>query len=602
MHLTRRTLGAPALAAALGAALALGACGGGRPAPAVSATPAADSAAAAATAAATAANAAVDSALARMPIERRLAQYTTVRLVPDSASALSDAERRMLPLLIDAAQAMDEIFAQQAWAGRDSLLGTLGDEQVKRYVAINYGPWDRLHGNEPFVGGVGAKPKGSGFYPADMTKEEFETATSRGLNASALRSQYTVVRRESAGKLVAVPYHQAFAEPTQRAAAKLREAAALAPQASLRRYLELRAAALLNDRYQTSDLAWMEMKDNTIEVVIGPIETYEDQLFGYKAAHEAFVLVKDRGWSKRLARYAALLPSLQQGIPVPAEYKRETPGTDSDLNAYDALYYAGDANAGSKTIAINLPNDEQVQLRKGTRRLQLKNAMRAKFDRILVPVAGLLIAEDQRTYVNFDAFFENVMFHEVAHGLGIKSTINGKGTVREALKDRAGSLEEGKADILGLYMVTALATRGELSDKEVRDNYVTFLAGIFRSVRFGASSAHGRANAAALSFLAEQGAFSRDSASGTYRVDFARMPAAVDALAERILRLQGDGDYEGGGAFQEQYGVLSAQTRADLDRLSSADIPVDIVFEQGMSVLGTAEAGVQAGTETGAGR
>ena len=278
---------------------------------------------------------------------------------------------------------------------------------------------------------------------------------------------------------------------------------------------------------------------------------------GTRRRNEAFVLVKDKEWSGRLARYAAMLPSLQSELPVPAAYKRERPGSDSDLNAYDAVYYAGDANAGSKTIAINLPNDEEVQLRKGTRRLQLKNAMQAKFDKILVPIAGELIAEDQRRHINFDAFFSNVMFHEVAHGLGIKNTIGGKGTVREALKEQAGALEEGKADILGLYMITKLHQRGELKGQDLDDNYVTFLASIFRSIRFGASNAHGRANAAQLSFFQDRGAFARDSATGRYRVDFPRMRAAVDELAGQILRFQGDGDYAGVTRFMAERGKLS---------------------------------------------
>jgi hypothetical protein len=320
-------------------------------------------------------------------------------------------------------------------------------------------------------------------------------------------------------------------------------------------------------------------------VVIGPIETYDDGLFGYKAAHEAYVLLKDKQWSERLARYATLLPDLQRGLPVPAAYKREKPGTDSDLNAYDALYYTGQANAGSKTIAINLPNDEQVQLKKGTRRLQLKNAMRAKFDRILVPIADELIVEDQRANIKFDSFFANVMFHEVAHGLGIKNTITGRGTVREALKEQAGALEEGKADILGLVMITRLQQDGELPEVDLNDNYVTFLAGIFRSIRFGAASAHGRANAAELSFLRDHGAFTRDSATGRYRVDFPRMRAAVDSLAATILRYQGDGDYEGVRRFMTERGAIPAEVQGDLDRLGTKGIPVDIVFEQGMDVL-----------------
>ena len=515
-------------------------------------------------------------------VAAKLAQYTPVRLNAD-LERLTERERRMIPLLIDAAREMDTIYWQQVYSARDSLLGTLQDTAVRRYVELNYGPWDRLDGNRPFVPGVGPRPAGSEFYPPDMTKEEFEQAVAKD---AALRDPYTVVRRDSAGTLRAVKYHEAWPEPTRRAAAKLREAAALADDPGLRRYLELRAQALETDDYRASDMAWLDMKRNTLDVVIGPIETYDDELFGHKAAHEGYVLVKDRDWSERLARYASLLPSLQRGLPVPETYKREEPGTDSDLNAYDVVYYTGQSNAGSKTIAINLPNDEEVQLRKGTRRLQLKNAMRAKFDKILVPIARELIATDQQSHIKFDAFFANVMFHEVAHGLGIKNTVNGRGTVREALKEQAGALEEGKADVLGLYMITRLHDRGEIRDVELADNYVTFLAGIFRSIRFGASSAHGRANAAQFSFFQEHGAFTRDSADGRYRVDLARMRSAVDAMAERILRFQGDGDYAGVGRFMSERGALSPELQGDLDRLQGVGIPVDITFEQGTAVLG----------------
>jgi peptidase M49-like protein len=529
-------------------------------------------------------NARASSLSSTSPIEKKLAQYTTVRLTSD-LDKLAESERRMIPLLIEAARSMDAVFWRQAYGDQDSLLGSIKDPATRRFTEINYGPWDRLDNNSPFLEGVGPKPKGAAFYPRDMTKEELDSAAAKSpALAKALRSQYTLVRRDSAGGLAAVPYHQAFADQVGSAVAKLREAARLAG-GGLRRYLELRARALETDDYQASDLAWLDMKDNTIDVVIGPIETYEDQLFGYKAANEAFVLIKDKEWSGRLARYAAMLPSLQSELPVPAAYKRERPGTDSDLNAYDAVYYAGDANAGSKTIAINLPNDEEVQLRKGTRRLQLKNSMQAKFDKILVPIADELVAEDQRRHISFDAFFSNVMFHEVAHGLGIKKTINGKGTVREALKEQAGALEEGKADILGLFMITKLHQRGELKDQDLNDNYVTFMAGIFRSVRFGASSAHGRANAAQFSFFQERGAFARDTATGRYRVDFPRMQSAVDELAGQILRFQGDGDYAGVSDFMARRGKLSPSLQQDLSQLGSKGIPVDIIFEQGPEVL-----------------
>ena len=510
-----------------------------------------------------------------------VAKYTTVRLT-STMEGLTQRDRQVVALLIDAAAQMDSIFWLQAFGEPDSLLGAL-DGATREFALINYGPWDRLANNAPFVDGYGAKPAGANFYPADMTKEEFEAAAAQD---PALRGLYTLVRRDSAGGLRAVPYHEAYARYVERAAAKLREAASYADEPALRRYLDLRADALLDDDYQPSDFAWLDMKDNPIDVIIGPIETYEDQLFGYKAAYEGLVLIKDRSWSERLARYATMLPALQQGLPVDARYRSEEPGTDSDLNAYDVVYYAGDANAGSKSIAVNLPNDEEVQLQKGTRRLQLRNAMQAKFDEILVPIANVLIAPDQRDNVTFDAFFSNVMFHEVAHGLGIKNTINGRGTVREALKEHASALEEGKADVLGLYMVTSLQEQGELGDAALEDYYVTFVASIFRSVRFGASSAHGRANMARFNYFAERGAFTREPESGTYRVDVERMRQAMNELSERILTLQGNGDYEGVAAFVEQYGNIGPELQAGLDRVNASGIPVDVVFEQGKAVLG----------------
>ncbi len=518
-----------------------------------------------------------------MDTSARVDQYTSFRLESD-LSVLRENERKMLPLLIEAAQVMDGLFWRQTYGDREELMARINDADLQRLVEINYGPWDRLAGDEPFVPGIAPKPAGARFYPEGMTKEEFEAAAASAPDQGAsLRGQYTFVRREDDGSLSTEPYHEVFAAELEKAAGKLRQAVVWAEDPGLKKYLELRAEALVTDNYQPSDLAWMDMKDNTIDVVIGAIETYEDALFGYKATYEAYVLVKDKEWSGRLTRYVALLPDLQRGLPVPEQYKQETPGTESDLNAYDVIYYAGDCNAGAKTIAINLPNDEEVQLQKGTRRLQLKNAMRAKFEKILVPIGDVLIAEDQRPFIDFDAFFENTMFHEVAHGLGIKNTLTGEGSVREALKDKASALEEGKADILGLYMVTKLHEQGELEDSELMDNYVTFLAGIFRSIRFGASSAHGIANLLRFNFFAEVGAFSRDEASGTFRVEMDEMQRAVDSLSAKILMLQGDGDYQGVSQFVQEMGVIGEGLQGDLDRLGAAGIPVDVVFEQGLT-------------------
>jgi hypothetical protein len=492
----------------------------------------------------------------------------------------------MIPLLIEAAQAMDEGFWLQAYGDKEGLLVNTDNSDLRKLVEINYGPWDRLAGNESFVTGIGPKPDGANYYPTDITKEEFEAACAESPErAAALWSLYTIVRRNDAGHLVAIPYSEAFAELYLRASEKLRQAAELAEDPGFKKYLNLRANALLTDEYQPSDMAWMDMKENLIDVVIGPIETYEDQLYGYKAANEAYVLIKDKEWSSRLAKYTKLLPKLQEGLPVPDKYKQEQPGLDSDLNAYDVIYYAGDCNAGAKTIAINLPNDEEVQDQKGSRRLQLKNTMRAKFEKILLPISAVLIDKEQQQHVRFEAFFANTMFHEVAHGLGIRNTLDGSGTVREALKEKASRMEEGKADVLGLYMITELLERGEYDDATLMDHYVTFTASIFRSIRFGATSAHGVANMVRFNFFKDMGAFVRDPETGTYRVDPEKTHAATNALSEKILRLQGDGDYEGVVAFIDEMGQIGEVLQGDLDRLEEAGIPVDIILEQGMEVL-----------------
>ena len=495
---------------------------------------------------------------------------------------LSDEQKQMIALLIEASEIMDDLFWRQSY-GDDyaAWLDSLDDARTRRFAELNYGPWDALDDDKPFVAGFGPKPLGAQFYPADMSREEFENAFLPGK-----ADLYSFVRRDSEGKLTLVPYHVEYRDELAATADLLREAAKLAKSADFANYLKLRAAALISDDFQLSDMYWMDVKDNEIDVVIGPIETYMDRLFGYRAAYESYVLVKDLEWSDRLSRFAGFLPVLQEGLPVPDAYKQESPGTNADLNAYDVVYYAGHSNAGSKTIAINLPNDEEVQLQKGSRRLQLKNAMQAKYEKILVPIADVLIDESQRKHITFDAFFSNTMFHEVAHGLGIKNTINGKGTVQHALQEYASSMEEGKADVLGLYMITSLHEQGELGDVDLMDYYVTFMAGIFRSTRFGASSAHGRANMVRFNYFMDAGAFIRDAETGRYRVDQAAMKKAMQDLSRLLLTLQGDGDYEGALGLTNTKGVIGAQLQADLDRLSQANIPVDIRFNQGMAELG----------------
>ena len=512
-------------------------------------------------------------------VDARLAIYAPVDLTAD-ISHLSEKEKQILPLLLDVAQIMDELYWQQTLGNKEGFLGKIQDQNTRSFAGINYGPWDRLDNNRSFIEGIGEKPAGANFYPLDMTKEEFEA-----FNDSTKTSLYTLIRRNEDGTLRSVWYHQAYAEKIKQAADLMMRAAGLAENEGLKNYLTIRAKALLTDDYQASDFAWLEMKDSNIDFVVGPIENYEDGLFGFKAAFESFILIRDNEWSQRLARYAAMLPDMQRGLPVEDGYKQETPGADADLNAYDVIFYAGDCNSGSKTIAINLPNDEEVQLQAGSRKLQLKNAMRAKFDKILVPIAQMIIDPEQQKYVTFDAFFSNTMFHEVAHGMGIKNTINGKGTVRSALKEQYSALEEGKADIMGLYLVTKLYEMGEMTEEALKENYITFFAGIFRSSRFGAASAHGKANMMRFNYFEEKGVFTR-SEQGYYTVDFEKMKAAMISSVQDIIHVQGDGNYEMARQWIAEKGVIMPQLQADLGRLNSSGIPVDIVFNQGKEAMG----------------
>lgn len=511
-------------------------------------------------------------------IKAKTEQYAKFKLQTD-LSALSNNDKDMLRLFFKAADIMNNLFWIQAYGDKSKLLDTITDPYEKKFIEYNYGPWDRLDDNKPFIPGVGEKPKGANFYPPDMTTKEF-----KALADTTKNSQYTMLRKDDKGKLVCIPYHEFFKAQLTEAAGYIKKAADLCENKELKHYLELRADALVTDNYRPSDMAWMDMKSNILDFVIGPIETYEDKLFGYKASYEAYILIKDRSWSDRLDKYASLLPMLQKKLPVDARYKAESPGSSSDLGAYDVLYYAGDCNAGGKTIAINLPNDEVVQLAKGSRRLQLKNAMKAKFDKIMVPISNLLFVPEQRSNITFNAFFQNVMFHEVAHGLGIKNTITGKGTVREALKEQYSALEEGKADILGVFLINELINMKEL-DANIKDNYVTFMAGIFRSIRFGASDAHGRANLIRFNYFREHGAFNRN-AEGLYSVNFEKMKEAIESLSRKIITIQGDGDYDAAKKMVEKYGVITPDLKEDLQKINKHGIPVDIVFEQGPAIAG----------------
>jgi hypothetical protein len=511
--------------------------------------------------------------------QKEVNKYVSYKLTTD-LSVLTEKEKQMLPLLFEAAEIMDKLYWEVAYGECIETICKDMDEATKQLFHINYGPWNRLDGNKAFIDSVGEKPAGAKFYPEDMTDDEFEA-----FKDDTKTSLYTIIQRDEAGKLISIPYHEVFKEELTKASEILKKAAELAEDEGLKKYLELRAEALVTSDYYASDVAWMEMKTNTIDFIIGPIENYEDALYGYKTAFESFILIKDKEWSKKLEKYASMLPDLQKQLPVEEKYKKASPGADSELNAYDAIYYAGDCNAGSKTIAINLPNDEKVQEAKGSRRLQLKNSMKAKFDNILVPIADVLITKDQLQYIDFDAFFANTMFHEVAHGLGVKYVITKPElTCREALENTYSTLEEGKADILGLWLVTKLNEKGEY-EGDLMKNYVTFAAGIFRSVRFGASSSHGKANLITFNYFVEQGATVKNE-DGTYTVDFEKMKVAVEGLAAIIIKIQGDGDIEAAKKLIEEKNIIHPELEKDLQSLTDKNIPVDIVWEQGLDILG----------------
>lgn len=513
-------------------------------------------------------------------MKKKVEQYAPFVLKYDIGQ-LSREEAELVGIFIQIADVMDDIYWEQAF-GQDNRkrLRELKDPYMRQFAEIQYGAWDRLDAERPFIPGYGPKPAGANFYPKDMTKEEFEK-----LDDPMKTSQYTILQRNGKGDLEVIPYHKAYEKYLKRVYELLDKAIELAKDDGLRKYLETRREALITDNYFESDMMWMDMKDSRLDIVFGPIENYEDALYGYKTAYEAFVLIKDEKWSNDLARFTKMLPELQKQLPCDPKYKKEVPGTESDLNVYDVIYYAGDCNAGSKTIAINLPNDEKVQLKKGSRRLQLKNAMEAKFQNILVPIANLMISKEQLKNIKFDAFFSNVCYHEVAHGLGIKNTVTGKGNVRQALKNQYSAWEEAKADICGLYIVQTLIERGEIKGITVEDAYVTYLAGLLRSVRFGATEAHGIANMMCFNYMQDKGAFTRNK-EGKYVVDSKKMRAALESWAALVIKTEGEGDYDAAKAYADKNGKVRPDLAKDLKAIEKANIPLDIRYEQGAKVLG----------------
>ncbi|MCA9523255.1 MAG: hypothetical protein KC609_19905 [Myxococcales bacterium] len=515
-------------------------------------------------------------------LKKRLANFTPTTLDFDHKK-LTKAQRQVVKHLVKAAQIMDQLFLIQSHPKNPALRKKLAaDPKLKAQLAyfdVMFGVWDRREHNQPFWGGE-MKPKGAGYYPADMTKEEFNAFLKKNPDkARAFKNYFTVIRRGKDKGLVAIPYSTFYADLLKKAAAELRAAAKASDDKRLARYLESRAAAFLSNNYRPSDMDWMELGDGRLEVVIGPYEVYEDELFGYKAAFTAFLCMRNDKYSERLQKITAFKAQMEDALPIPAEYRRFKRGAKVPITVVDEIFTAGDTKAGIQTLAFNLPNDEVVRKKKGYKLVLLKNVAEAKFKKILIPIAKRLMDADQIKLVTFDAFFTNTLMHESAHGLGpgvIEMLEEGKKvttTVNKALKELYSTIEEAKADITGLHLSELLVKLGGLPKALSKQVFASYLAGFFRSVRFG-GEAHGRANLISFNYLVEKGGIIYNPKSKKFRIDFSKIRDAVRSLSHDLLMFEARGDYEGTKAFIAKYGKMSQNMRDGIKRLKG--IPVDL--------------------------
>lgn len=516
-------------------------------------------------------------------MERRVAQFAPAVIDFDD-TALEPWEKEVLGRLVAASDLMHELFTLQvspnnpAWRAELEKQQGAGKAASLIYFDVMVGPWDRLDHDRPFLE-VGPKPRGAGYYPADMTTEEFERwIAAHPEDKAAFTDYFTVIRREG-DRLVAVPYSEVYSDKLQEAARLLREAAEISEDPTLTDYLEKRAAAFLSNDYFESDMAWMDIRSR-VEPTIGPYEVYEDQLFGYKAAFESFITVADSAAGAELDRLKGAMRMLEENLPIEDRYKNLERGFESPIRVVDVVYTAGDTRAGVQTIAFNLPNDERVREAKGSKKVMLRNVMRAKFNKILTPIAATVMDPGLAAQVEFQPWFVNVLMHELAHGLGPGTITLPSGeqtTVNKALREHYSALEEAKADVTGLHNLTVLAEDGDsvYTDAFVRKAFLGHAADLFRSVRFGASEAHGRAALLQFNYFWDRGAIQHDPATGTFSADLARLIEANRELATEILTLQAQGSYEAAGALLARYGTTRPEMKAALDRLAGK-VPVDI--------------------------
>lgn len=514
-------------------------------------------------------------------VKDQIAKFAPVKVDYD-ASLLSESNQKVLAKLVQAAQYMDQIFERQVYSRNVAIHKALqtGDNPDFKTLLdcfeLNIGPFDRLRHDSAFINLADQKPAGANFYPEDMTKEEFENwIKAHPEDEEAFTSNFTIIRRENGG-LKAVPYSEAYREFLEPASRLLKEAAALAENPSLKKYLNSRADAFLSNDYFQSDMDWMDLKDHQIEVVIGPYEVYEDALFGYKASFEAFITIVDPAESRKLRKVNAYLQKMELNLPIPDQYKNLHRGSSSPIVVVQEVYTGGDTKAGVQTTAFNLPNDERVREAKGSKKVMLKNIARAKFDQCWIPIVNRVMAEKELKRVSFDAYFNHVLMHEMSHGLGPGIiTKNGKKTtVNKELREAYSTIEEAKADILGIYNLQYLIDQGVFPKSLEKNLYASYLGGIFRSVRFGINEAHGGANAIEINYLTDKGGFEYDNASEKFAVNYSKIRSAVRDLSHDLLMLEARGDYEGAKAFIQKYRYLSEPVQAALESLR--DVPVDI--------------------------
>lgn len=518
-------------------------------------------------------------------LKEKIAKFVPVKIQYDE-TLLTDREKVVLEKLYRASQIIDEIFLEQVYSKNDLIkfeLTKSEDELSKlqlEYFNIMFGPFDRLEDNAPFIG-TDKKPLGADFYPEDMTKDEFEKwIKDNPADEKSFTNEFTMIRRKD-GKLVAIPYSEYFKDKLTEASKYLKEAAEFADNPSLKKYLLSRADAFLSNDYYQSDMDWMDLKDHSIEIIIGPYEVYEDEMFNYKASFESFVTIKDPVETKKLEVFAKYLNDIEKNLPIDEKHKNFTRGSESPIVVVNEVFTAGDSKAGVQTLAFNLPNDERVRQAKGSKKVMLKNVHEAKFEKLLQPIAEIVLEPDQLKYVTFNAFFNHTLMHEMSHGVGpgfIK--LNGRNTeVKKELKETYSTIEECKADILGMYNNMFMIEKGVYPKESEDEIMVTFLAGAFRSMRFGISEAHGGGNAIIYNYLLEKGAYVFDENTQKVKVDFEKIHPALKNLANLILTIQAEGNYQGAKDLIAKYAVNSPSIEMLRKKLNNLPVDIKPVYE-----------------------